>query len=212
MLSLLLEIVVEGVGSNCCLGRVISTLFSFLGPTPALGWMEGQVTVSSLGALVLVILIHVEFFSVGTASLGSMGLSILGPLIFLFLLMGWLTILIFFMRLPVLSVAVLLIFMGFPAPCLMALFLFMGLPVPCLTWSFLTLMTMSTTDLVTLLFLSLVALSLTMTLLSLGLSVSLPITPFVRVWPFLLNLCYKFVLVVLAILLRLPCLVTVLLL
>ena len=65
--------------------------------------------------------------------------------------------------------------------------------------------------------LCLVALPLTTTLLGLGLAVALfttaqlPITPFVTVWPFLLDLCYKFVLVVLLIFFRLPCLVAVLL-
>lgn len=175
---LLLYIVIEWIGSNSCLDRVTSTLFSSLRPPSILGWMEGQVTASSLGTWTLAIFIHMKFFSVGTSFLGPMGLSILGLLIPLFILMGLpilllSTVLILFMGLPVLSLTGLLILMSLPVSSLRGLLIFMGFPVPCLTWSFLTLMTVSTTALVVLLFLCLVALLLTMTLPGLDLSVAL---------------------------------------
>ena len=203
---LLLYVVIEWIGSNSCLDRVTSTLFSSLRPPSILGWMEGQVTASSLGTWTLAIFIHMKFFSVGTSFLGPMGLSILGLLIPLFILMGLpilllSTVLILFMGLPVLSLTGLLIFVGLPVSSLTGLLIFMGLPVlsltgllilmslpvsslrglliftgfpvPCLTWSFLTLMTVSTAALVVLLFLCLVALLLTMTLPGLDLSVAL---------------------------------------
>lgn len=187
---------------------VTFTPFSSLGPLTTLGWIEGFVLVSCLGALALDTLIYEEFFSVSTALLGPMRMLILGPLVSLFLLMGLLILLL---------LAILILFMGLPVLSLMVLLIFMGLPVLFLIWSFLTLITMSTLDLVALLFLCLVVLPLTTTLPRLGLAVALlataqlPITLFVTMWFFLLDLCYKFVLVVLPIFFRLPCLVAVLL-
>ena len=117
---LLLYVVIEWIGSNSCLDRMTSTLFSSLGPPSILGWMEGQVTASSLGAWTLAIFIHMEFFSVGISLLGPLGLLILGLLIPLFILMGLLILL---------SSTVLILFMGLPVSSLKGLLILTSLPV-----------------------------------------------------------------------------------
>lgn len=144
--------------------------------------MGDEVTASSLGVSALTILILQGFVSVSTASLGPLGLLVLDPLISLLL-----------RSLPT-------------ALSLAAWILFVALPVPRLTGSVLILTTVPAPALVSLLVFLLATLPLAVTLPGRDLSVALltAITPLVTAWPFLLDLGYEFVLVVLAVLLGLP--------